>query len=107
MKKNNRTVALNILYIKKKQICTAYISKIYSNSEKQLVFLMAPNEEEGCYYLAVKKLSALLRGITSKHDGEFYCLSCFHSFRKENKLISYENVCKKRFLWNCNAVKKE
>ena len=27
------------------------------------------------HYLAVKKLSALLRGIDSKHDGEFYCLN--------------------------------
>ena len=28
------------------------------------------------HYLAVKKLSALHRGITSKHEGEFYCLNC-------------------------------
>ena len=36
---------------------------------------MIPNEEkEGWYYLAVKKLSALLHGITSKHDGEFFFL---------------------------------
>ena len=31
---------------------------------------MIPNEEEeGQHYLEVKKLSALLRGVTSKHDG--------------------------------------
>ena len=24
-----------------------------------------------------KKLSALLKGITSKHDGDFYSLNCF------------------------------
>ena len=35
------------------------------------------------HYLAVKTLSALLRGI---HEGDFYCLNCFHSFKTENKL---------------------
>ena len=40
-----------------------------------------------------KKLSVLLRGITSKLDGDFYCLNCFHSFRTENKLKKYKNVC--------------
>ena len=44
------------------------------------------------YYLAVKKLSALLRGITSKHEGDFYYLNCFHSFRTENKLKKHKNV---------------
>ena len=37
------------------------------------------------HYLAVKKLSTLLRGITSKHRGNFYCLNCLHSFRTKNK----------------------
>ena len=42
---------------------------------------MIPNKEkEGWHYLAVKKLSTLLRGITSKHHGDFYCLNCLHSF---------------------------
>ena len=45
---------------------------------------MIPNEEEW-HYLAVKKLSALLREITSKHHGDFYCLDCLYSFVTENK----------------------
>ena len=44
------------------------------------------------HYLAVKKLSALFKDITSKHDGDFYCLNCLHSFRIENKLKNHENV---------------
>ena len=51
-------------------------------------------EKEGWHYLAVRKLSALLRGITSKHDGDFYCLNCLHSFRAENKLKSHQKVYK-------------
>ena len=39
-------------------------------------------------------MSALLRGITSKHDGDFYCLNCFYSFTTENSLKKHENVCK-------------
>ena len=82
---NNPTIALNILYIKEREICLAYISKINSNCEEQIILLMIPSEEkEGWHYLAVKKLSALLRGITSKNQGDFYCLNCLDSFRTEN-----------------------
>ena len=52
-------------------------------SKKQVILLMILNEE-GCHYLAVKKLSALLRGITSKH-GDFYCHNCLHSLATEKK----------------------
>ena len=41
-----------------------------------------------------KKLSALLRRITSKNDGDFYYLNCLHSYRTKNKLKRHENVCK-------------
>ena len=34
-KKTNPAIALNILYIKEKEICPAYISEIDSNYEKQ------------------------------------------------------------------------
>ena len=48
---------------------------------------------EKWHHLAVKKLSALLRGITSKHGGGFYCLSCFHSNITKEKLKKHKNVC--------------
>ena len=50
---------------------------------------MIPNEE-GCHYLAVKKLSALLREVTSKHPDDFYCLNCLHSFGTEKKRESHK-----------------
>ena len=79
-----------MLCILKKNICPPFISKINSNYEKQMVFLTILNEEgKGWYYLAVKRLSALLRGITLKNNGNFYCLNCIHSFRKENQFKSY------------------
>ena len=39
-------------------------------------------EKKGWHYLAVQKNSILLRGITSKHHGDFHHLNCLHSFRK-------------------------
>ena len=46
----------------------------------------AKSEGRLWHYLAVKKLSAVLRGITSKHQGNFYCLKCFHSFATEQNV---------------------
>ena len=48
---------------------------------------------ENWHYLAVKSLSRLLRDITSNHDGDYYCLNCFHSYRTENKLNAHNKVC--------------
>ena len=45
------------------------------------------------HYLAVKKLFVLLGGITSKHEGDFYCLNCFHSYSTKNKTMKHKNVC--------------
>ena len=45
------------------------------------------------HYFAVKSLSVLLRGITSNHNGDFYCLNYFHSCRTEKKLKKHERVC--------------
>ena len=83
------------MYTKEKEICPAYILNHNSVREKQIIHLMIANkEEEGWRYIAVKNLSALLRGITSKYHGDF-CLDYLYSFRTENKLKSHKKVCKK------------
>ena len=50
------------------------------------------------HYLDVKKLSALLKiltsCLTSSHKGDFYCLNCFYSYSTEIKFKRHENVCK-------------
>ena len=45
------------------------------------------------HYLAIKSSSALLKGMTSNHKGDFYCLNCLCSFRTEKKLKKHKNVC--------------
>ena len=73
-----------------------YVSKHNSNRGKQVIPLMISNGEGRWHYLEVKNLSALLRRITFKHQGSFYCLNCFHSFVLKNKLQSHKKVCEKK-----------
>ena len=76
-------------------IYLAYISNRNLNHESQIILLMISNGE-GWDYLIVKKLSALLRGILSKHDGDFYCLNCLLSFTTKSKLDSRKKVCENK-----------
>ena len=48
---------------------------------------------EKWHYLAVKNLPGLLKGITSTHGKDFYCLNCFHSYRTKSKLESHKKIC--------------
>ena len=45
-RKNNVTMALNVLYANKKEIYPAYVSKHNLNREKQAIFLMISNGEK-------------------------------------------------------------
>ena len=74
------------------KICHAYKSKYNLTRENQVIFLMITDGEKW-HYLTVKKLSALLRVITSNHNGDFYCLNCFCAYTIENKLESHKKLC--------------
>ena len=78
------------MYAEKEEICPAYVSEHNSDCKKQFL-LMIPNEE-GWHCLAVKKISALLRGIMSTHHGDFYWPNCLHSFAIQNKRDSHEKA---------------
>ena len=68
IEKNNKTIAVNVLYPRKKKVYPADVWKHNSSHEKHVILLMISNREkreaksEGqqWHYLAVKKLSALL-----------------------------------------------
>ena len=87
--------------LKKKNIYPAFASKHNSNCAKQLISLMILNGE-GWHFLAVKQWSVLLRGITSKNNGDVYSLNCVHSFRTKSRLQSQKKLCKNRDF--CNVV---
>ena len=71
---SNKTITLNILFVpyNTKEIRQAYTSKYNSKRDNQVILLMITDGEK-CHYLAVKSISRLLKGITSNHDGDFYC----------------------------------
>ena len=76
---NNKSVALNVLYVphNTEKICHAYMI----------------TDGEKWHYIAVKSMSALFRGITGNNHGDFHCLNCFHAYTTENKLESHKKVC--------------
>ena len=91
----NNDIALNILYIQHntKKIQLAYRSKNNLTFDKQVILLMITDGEKW-HYLIVKNLSGLLKGITSTHEKDFYCLNCFHSHRTKNKLELHKKYVK-------------
>ena len=85
--KNNATIALNILYIKRKAIFSANILKINSTCKKQMILLMITNEKkEGWHDLTIKKPSTSLRRITSKRHGDFYYLNRLNFLEQRKNL---------------------
>ena len=93
---NNKAIALNILFVtyNTKQIRAAYVSKHNDERDNQVNLLMITNNDKDWHYLAVKSISGLLKGITSKHNGDFYCLNCFHSYTTEKKLKKHQRICR-------------
>ena len=89
----NNEVAFNILYISHntRKIQVAYKSKNNLTCDKQVILLRITNGEKW-HYLTVKNLPGLLRGITSTHKEDFYCLNCFDSYRTKNKLESHKKI---------------
>ena len=91
---NNESIALNLLYVPHKtiKIHVAYKSKHNLTRENQVILLMITNGEKW-HYLAVKRLSGLLRGITSSHNGDFYCLNCFRVYTTKKQLEAHKKIC--------------
>ena len=106
-KQNNKTIALNILFLphNTKTIRLAYKSKYNRKRENQVVLLMITDGKKW-HYLALKSVrttngynrpvisfSIFIRGITSNNEGDFYCLGCLNSFRTDNALKKHERLC--------------
>ena len=78
--KNNVTISLKVLYAKKDLIMFQNITQIVKKS-----YFFNDSSGKGWHYLVVKKLSALLRRITSKRHGDIYCLNCLYSLATEKR----------------------
>ena len=79
---NNKSIALNILYVPNstEKIRHAYKSKYNLTRENQVILLMLTAGKKW-HYLAVKSLSALFRGITGNNNGDFHCFPIIY-YRK-------------------------
>ena len=93
---NNKTIALIILYVpyNTNEIKQAYISKNNNERDSQVNLLMITDGTTNWHYLTIKNIPGLLRGTTSNHDDDFYCLNCFHAYTTKRKLEKHERVCK-------------
>ena len=90
---NIKSNALNILFVpyNTEKIRLVYKSKHNFKRENHVILLMITDCIKW-HYLAVKNLSALVRGITSNHVGDFYCLNCLRSYSTKEKLKKHEKV---------------
>ena len=91
----NNEIALNVLYLphNTRKINVAYKSKNNLTCDKQVILLMITDGEKW-HYLPVKNLPGLLRGITSNHKEDFYCLNGIRSYRTRNKLEVHKKYVK-------------
>ena len=92
---NNKTIALTILYVshnteKIRHVCK---SKYNLTPENQVILLMITDGKKWVY-LAVRSFSPLLKGITLRHVGDFYCLNCFHAYTTKNRLKNIREYAK-------------
>ena len=92
---NNKTIALNILFVphNTKIMMLAYKPK-YNHKRKNQVVLLMITDGKKWHYLALKSelvfdgkkwrnyptesLPKLFRRITSSHNGDYYCLGCLN-----------------------------
>ena len=51
------------------------------------------NDGKKWHYLSVINLSALFKEKLSNCEGDLYCLNCFNSYTRENKLKENEEIC--------------
>ena len=104
----NNEITLNIFYVphNTRKIHVAYKSKHNLTCDKQVILLMISNGENW-HYLTVKNLPGLLRGITSSHKEDFYCLNCFCSYRTKNKLEAHKKICENHDYCNVEMPTKD
>ena len=76
-----------------KDIAPRYISKHNKTRDHKINLLMITDGKCTWHYIAIKSIPALLKGVSSKHNGDFYCLKCFNSYRTKRKLDDHEKLC--------------
>ena len=68
---NNKTIALNILFVLHNNIYIYIYQNLTTSIKNQVILLVITDDGEKWHYLAVRSLSALLRGTASSNNGDF------------------------------------
>ena len=91
---NNKTIALNILFVPHNtETKRVTYRSAYNHKPKIQVNLLMITDGTKWHYFVITNLSALLQGKSSNHHEDFYCLSCFNSYTSKNKLKEHEEIC--------------
>ena len=95
---NNKTTALNILFVphNTKTIRVAYRSKYNEKHEKQVILLMITDGNKWHILPKVACLATLLKGKSSNHNKDLHSLNCFNSYTTKNGLEEHKEICNKQ-----------
>ena len=72
------------------------------NPNSKTSYLRELNPKNDCRFILQSKISALLRGTTSKNNGDFYYLNCLHCFRARIKIDLHKTVSENKDF--CNVI---
>ena len=76
-----------------KKIRQGYIAR-FNTERPKCADLLIVEAGKKRHYTAIKSLPALLRGVTSSNNGDFYCRNCLGSFRTREALDLHVEGCK-------------
>ena len=82
--KINLAIALNVLYAKRKEYILTMFQNITQSMKTSYYFNGSKQRNLALY--CDEKVSALLRQILSKRDGNFYCFYCLNHIKKYVKI---------------------
>ena len=73
------SIGINILYVpyNTEKIKHACKSRYILECEHQVILLIITDDKKMVLF-SCKSLSAVLKGIRSKNEGDLYCLNCFY-----------------------------
>ena len=92
--RNNKDIALKIFSAHPTDKKLNLIRKSDYNHKRQHIvdLLMITDNQNNWHYLTIKNMKRLIRGVTSNHQGDFFCRNCMHSYPTESAPKKHEQL---------------
>ena len=92
--RNNKDIALNVFSAHLTDEKFNLICKSDYNRQHQHIvdLLMITHSQNNWHYLTIKNMKRLIRGVTSNHQGDFFCRNCMHSYPTESAPKKHEQL---------------